>query len=451
VHSLPPTDVAGLAERALTDALADAIREYTARNPASRALFERAQRVMPGGNTRTAIFFEPFPLYIPEGAGAYIVDADGHRYLDVLGEYTAGLFGHSERRILDAAFAAAAHGVSNGGPNVHEIELAELLCARFPSLAQVRFCNSGTEANLYALSLARVVTGRSRFLCFQGAYHGGVFVFAQGGSPINAPFEWIIGPYNDAERTVSSIRAVGADLAGVIMEPMLTNAGCIPATKEFISVVREECSRSGAALIFDEVVTSRHGEGGLQGLLGVRPDLTTFGKYIGGGFSFGAFGGRAQYMARMDPRRADAIPHAGTFNNNVFSMSAGAMALRSVYTAERAQALFQSGESLLNRLNELCRRTTTAVQFTGMGSTINVHFHRGVIHAPEDLAREPKGLITLFHFDLLAQGIYAARRGQLNLSLPMGQEEEESICQAVRAFLNRRIALIEAVTPSVGG
>jgi glutamate-1-semialdehyde 2,1-aminomutase len=151
----------------------------------------------------------------------------------------------------------------------------------------------------------------------------------------------------------------------------------------------------------------------------------------------------------MDPRRTDAIPHAGTFNNNVFSMSAGAMALRSVYTAERAQALFQSGQTLLSRLNELCHKTTTAVQFTGMGSTINIHFHRGVIHAPEDLAGEPKGLITLFHFDLLTQGIYAARRGQLNLSLPMGPQEEESICQAVSAFLERRIALIEANTPKV--
>jgi glutamate-1-semialdehyde 2,1-aminomutase len=274
-----------------------------------------------------------------------------------------------------------------------------------------------------------------------------VFVFAAGGSRINAPFEWLVGRYNDAERAASTIRTHGPELAAVIVEPILTNAGCIPATPEYLAALRQACDAEGVVLIFDEVVSSRHGPGGVQSLLSTRPDLTTLGKYLGGGFSFGAFGGRAELMALMDPRRPDGLPHAGTFNNNVFTMSAGATALRTVYTAERAQALFESGQALLERLNALCRSKAPAVQFTGMGSTINIHFHRGTIRSPEDLAQEPKALVSLFHLDLIEQGVYAARRGQINLSLPMGTGEYGAIHAAVSSFLERRASLIEAATP----
>jgi glutamate-1-semialdehyde 2,1-aminomutase len=435
-----------VAAAGLERAVSEATAQFVARNPKSRALYERAERVMPGGNTRSAIFFEPFPLYLLESSGAHVVDADGHRYLDTLGEFTAGLYGHSEHRIFEAARMAAAHGVSNGAPGIYEIELAELLCDRFPSLERLRFCNSGTEANLYAVSLARVATRRKRLLCFRGGYHGGVFVFAGGGSPINAPFEWTVGSYNDVEGTAALIQRMGDELAAVLLEPMMVNAGCIPAAPAFLTMLRERCSKSGAVLIFDEVVTSRHGAGGLQGFYGVRPDLTTLGKYIGGGFSFGAFGGSERLMSWFDPRRPDALPHAGTFNNNVYSMSAGATALKSIYSRERAEELFRAGQSLLERLNALCRRRAPGAQFVGLGSTINVHFHKGAIQRPQDLADEPKGLVTLFHLDLLEQGVYAARRGQINLSLPMGDPDWDVICAAVEAFLVRRASLIEALS-----
>jgi glutamate-1-semialdehyde 2,1-aminomutase len=418
-----------------------AIDRYIANNPKSRELFARARQSMPGGNTRTALHYDPFPLYVESSAGAFLRDVDGHEYLDVLGEFTAGLYGHSDPTVRNAAISALDDGVSNGGPSRSEILLAELICCRFPSVDRVRFCNSGTEANLFALTLSRIATGRSKCMVFWGAYHGGVFVFAGGGSPVNAPFNWVVCRFNDNSGVSDVFDQVGHELAAVIVEPMMCNAGCIPAKPEFLDLLRERCSRNGAILIFDEVVTSRMSEGGLQKLYGVTPDLTTFGKYLGAGFSFGAFGGRGDLLDLMDPSDPNALPHAGTFNNNAFSMAVGFTALDQIFTAARAKALLEDGEALRANLNKLSRMTNPRVQFTGCGSVMNIHFWAGAINAPEDLVDEPKQLIQLFHLDMLEAGIYAARRGQINLSLPMGPKDFEQVKTAVGKFLERRRAL----------
>jgi glutamate-1-semialdehyde 2,1-aminomutase len=426
-------------------AVEEAKRAFSGRNPNSKALYARAQSVMPGGNTRSALHFDPFPLYVEESFGARIRDADGHIYIDALGEYTAGLYGHNDAMIRQAVHDALAKGVSNGAPGVGEIRLAEAICERFPNIEQVRFCNSGTEANLYALSLARAATKRGKLLCFSGAYHGGVFVFAGGGNAMNAPFEWTICRYNDVEAAGAAIDRLGDTLAAVIVEPMMSNGGCIPATADFLKALRKRTSDNGALLIFDEVVTSRMSQGGLQGVHGINPDLTTLGKYLGAGFSFGAFGGRASLMDLMNPTHPDALPHAGTFNNNVISMAAGAAGLESIYTRERANALFESGEKLRARLNEVAAHLAPSIQFTGCGSVLNIHFHTGSITCPDDLADEPKSMFDLLHFDLMERGVYAARRGQINLSLPMNEADLESIVDAVRIFLTRREPLLSTL------
>jgi glutamate-1-semialdehyde 2,1-aminomutase len=435
-----------VAQEELSAAAEMAAGEFRRRNPQSGALFQRAQACMPGGNTRTALHFNPYPLYVEKSAGAYIEDVDGHRYLDALGEFTAGIYGHSEPLIVKTVAEVAASGTANGAPSIHEIKLADLLCARFPSIEKVRFCNSGTEANLYALSLARIVTGRRKFICFSGAYHGGVFAFSGDAAAINAPYEWTICRYNDTQQVTSMMDHAG-DIAAVIVEPMLSNGGCIPATRDFLAALRMLCDAAGAILIFDEVVTSRHGPHGAQGLHGIRSDLTTLGKYIGAGFSFGAFGGRSDIMERMSPLKPHALPHAGTFNNNVYSMRVGAAALSQIFTTTRALELFETGESLRKRLNALCREFVPAAQFTGLGSTMNVHFHGGPITCPDDLSEEPKDLFRLFHFDLLEAGIYVARRGQINLSLPMTAADIEKIMAATRGFLQRRSGLISTACP----
>lgn len=431
--------------RDLADAVADASARYAAARPRSAALHAEAKAVMPGGNTRSSIHFDPFPFVVARSEGCFIEDVDGHRYLDALGDFTAGLYGHSEPVIREAIIAAAASGMGNGAPGEGEIRLGRLIRARFPAIERLRFCNSGTEANLYALSLARAATGRRKIVCFAGGYHGGVFAFAGGGSPMNVPFDWVVCRYNDAAGTAATIERLGSELAAVIVEPMLSNGGCITVLPDFLPTLRAKCTEVGALLIFDEVVTSRMGASGLQGRYHIRPDLTTLGKYIGGGMTFGAFGGRADIMDRMDPFAPGALPHAGTYNNNVFSMAAGYAGLSRIFTPERAEALFAEGEALRARLNDLCRAAAPSVQFTGQGSIMNVHFVGGAVTSPDDLAGEPKELFKLFHFDMMEAGIHLARRGQINLSLPVTAADRDRIAEAVARFLERRAPLLRGL------
>ncbi|HEX5328097.1 MAG TPA: aminotransferase class III-fold pyridoxal phosphate-dependent enzyme, partial [Acetobacteraceae bacterium] len=330
-------------------ALAEAKEAYVRRNPKSFARFVEATAAMPGGNTRTVLHYDPFPIAMVKGEGCRLWDADGAEYIDFLGEYTAGLYGHSHPVIRAAIDRALNGGISFGASNLMEAAFARAVCQRF-ALDRVRFTNSGTEANLMALATACAFTRRRSVMVFRGGYHGGVFSFATGGSPINAPFDFVVAPYNDIDGTLALVQQHGDKLAAIILEPMMGGGGCIAAEPDFLHALRDAATRIGALLILDEVMTSRLAPGGLQSLRGVKPDLTSFGKYIGGGMSFGAFGGRADIMDLFDPRRPDALPHAGTFNNNVLTMSAGLAGLTEVYTPAAAVALNARGDALRERL-----------------------------------------------------------------------------------------------------
>src|SRR5919109_2805744 len=219
--------------------VAEAVRHYVERNPESRRLHEERAQFMPGGNTRTVIHVDPFPLTVVRGDGARIVDADGHEYLDFLGEYTAGLYGHSHPAIVQAIRDALADGIVLGAPNVYEGGLAAAVCERFPSIELVRFCNSGTEANLLALSLTRVASRKPAVMVFEGAYHGGVFFFKDGDAPLNAPFRYLVGRYNDPEAAARQIAEHAHELAAVIVEPVQGSGGVIPGEPEFLHALRE--------------------------------------------------------------------------------------------------------------------------------------------------------------------------------------------------------------------
>src|SRR5690606_34030554 len=260
-----------------------------------------------------------------------------------------------------------------------------LICRRFPSIELVRFANSGTEANLFAISMSRAITGKDKVVVFEGGYHGGVFTFGLQRSAMEAPFEFIKAQYNDIDGTRALLDAHAADIGTVILEPMQGSGGCIPADHDFLRMLREWTKANGALLVFDEVMTSRLAPGGLQELVGVTPDLTTLGKYIGGGFSFGAFGGRADLMERFDPFQADAFAHAGTFNNNVFTMSAGVAGLREVYTADTASKLNALGDDLRMQLNAVAKEADFPMHFTGLGSMMNVHMTSGPAKSVQDL------------------------------------------------------------------
>jgi glutamate-1-semialdehyde 2,1-aminomutase len=319
-------------------ALAEAEELYRAHNPKSLARHREACSVMPGGNTRSTIHVDPFPLTILRGEGARLWDLDGHEYIDFLSEFTAGIYGHSHPAIRKAIEEALEGGLNFGANNAIEARFAAAICARFPSIELVRFTNSGTEANLMAVSAARAITGRPKVLVFNGGYHGGVFYFRGHGSPLNAPFEFLLGRYNDLGAVKELVQPHKAELAAILIEPMQGTTGCIAAERSFLAGLRALANETGAVLIFDEVMTSRLAPGGLQEVHGILPDLTTLGKYVGGGMSFGAFGGRADLMERFDPRRHNAFQHAGTFNNNVLTMSAGLVGLTELYTPERAPA-----------------------------------------------------------------------------------------------------------------
>lgn len=425
----------------LESALADARAEYAARNPKSAARQAEAAKVMPGGNTRTVIHFPPYPLTIAKGEGARVWDADGHEYRDFLGEFTAGLYGHSHPAIMKAIRTALEGGIALGGPNLVEAKLAALVCDRFPSVEQVRFTNSGTEGNLLAVSAARAYTRRSKVLVMEGGYHGGVFYFS-GPTPLNVPFPFVFGRYNDIEHTAKVIREHAADLAVVIVEPMMGGGGCIAADDAFLAMLREEATKAGAVLIFDEVMTSRLSPGGIQLLSGVTPDMTTFGKYIGGGLTFGGFGGNADIMGHFDPLRPDAWPHAGTFNNNILTMSAGVAGLTEVYPAEVATSFNARGDQVRGRLNAVAKEKGLPVQFTGRGSMMSVHFGWQPVRRPEDTKQTPQAMRDLFHMDLLARGIYLARRGMINLSVPMTDGDFDALVAAVDEVLTVRGAVI---------
>lgn len=399
----------------LNELMSAAIAEYVIKRPESAQLHERARRHLPGGNTRSVLDIKPFPFKVASADGAYLTDVDGHRYLDLLGNYSAGIFGHSPAVLHETLLAALDNGWSLGATHTAEIELAELLCERFPSLDMVRFTNSGTEANLMALATAKHVTGHGEILMFAGGYHGGVLYFGDTGRPLAVPHDYVHAPYNQ----VAGLAALFEQhaLAAVLVEPMLGSGGCYPADQAFLQTLRDLCTQHGTILIFDEVMTSRLSIGGAQLALGVTPDMTTLGKYLGGSMSFGAFGGRRDIMEVFDPESSRGVTHGGTFNNNVLTMRAGVTALRHLVTSDSLRELNDRGDRLRQRLVEPL--AVHGLHATGWGSLIG-------IHADDDPRR-----LDLFFYRMLNAGFYFAPRGYLALSMAVTDDDLDRFVKSV--------------------
>ena len=427
---------------ALNTALASAREDYIASHPESWRQFSAAQQHLPGGNTRTVLFYEPFPLRITSGDGCKIRDVDGFEYVNFLGEYTAGLFGHNNQAIRDAVVQALDNGISLSGHCQDEARLAQLICNRFPSVDKVRFTNSGTEANMLAITAARHYTSRQSVMVFRGAYHGGLLSFAHGTNPVNAPFEYLIGTYNDIEKTRQMIRSHTADIACILVEPVQGAGGCIPASETFLQVLRDEAREARIVLIFDEIMTSRLAPAGMQGYYGIIPDMSTFGKYMGGGLSFGAFGGKSEIMDLFDPTHPESMPHAGTFNNNVLTMAAGVTALGSILTKSRLKALNSRGNELRSTLNRVAAQQGIPIQFTGLGSMIGIHATVNPITSIDDLEQSDDRIVELLFLDMLKDGFYFARRGFISLMLTIGDKEVTDLINAFEHFVRDRKSII---------
>lgn len=409
-------------------------RNFADRNPQSRKQYDEARRYLPGGHTRTVLTHAPFPLTFASGSESLLHDVDGHSYIDMLGDYTAGLLGHGEPRVLDAVNAALRTNASVGGIHPAESRLARLMCERF-ALQRVRFTNSGSEANLMAITTALQATGRSKVLVFHGGYHGGLLYFASGIAPWNAPYDFVVAPFNDAAGTSEMIAKYGASLAAVVMEPMLGSGGCIPADEAFARRVFTEARAVGALVIADEVMTSRHGRGGMFDILGLKADISTFGKYIGGGFSFGAFGGRADLLDQFDTSpesgRTRVVAHAGTFNNNVASMTAGCVVLGEVFSAEVALAHTLRGDDFRRSVASILARSGLRICVSGFGSMMSLHALAVPPRDAHEVARRDGELQELLFLGLLERGVYSAPRGMMNLSLTLTDDQLAQVLAAL--------------------
>ena len=413
------------------------VAEYLERTPRSAAMFERATASLPGGSTRTTIFSAPYPPYMSHGQGIRTWDLDGNEYRDFLGNYTSLILGHAHPEVVAAVEAQVRRGSAFAAPTETEIELAEEIRSRLPSIERIRFTNSGTEATMFAIRAARAFTGRSLLAKFEGAYHGthDTVLAWSPGVPEATSALVIELPWADPEGVERAIAGRERELAAVMIEPVQGAGGVRAATPEFLRFLRDLTDRIGALLIFDEVIAFRVGPNGAQGRLGgVRPDLTTLGKIIGGGYPSGGFGGRVEVMDQFDARRAGALVHGGTFNGNPVAAAAGLATLRHL-TAARYADLERLGDRLLDGLTAALERDGLDAWAGGIASIFQV-FPGSSLVAPEGLT--PQSALFL---GLLLDGFHLAPRGMGALSTPTTDADVDDLVAAVA----RRIGSMQTV------
>ena len=416
---------------------ADIVAEYLARTPGSAAMFERAAAALPGGSTRTTIYSAPYPPYMVRGSGIRTWDVDGNEYRDFLGNYTSLILGHAHPEVVAAVEAQVRRGSAFAAPTETEIELAEEIRRRVPSIERIRFTNSGTEATMFAIRAARAFTDRPFVAKFELAYHGthDIAVAWTPGVPAGTSDLVLELPWGDPEGVERAIAGREGALAAVIIEPVQGAGGVRTADPEFLRFLRELTTRIGALLILDEVIAFRIGPNGAQGRLGgVRPDLTTLGKIIGGGYPSGAFGGRADVMDQFDARRSGALVHGGTFNGNPVSAAAGLATLRHL-TLARYEALEALGDRLRQGIAAGIERAGLDASVSGIASIFQV-FPGPSLVPPGNVS--PQAALFL---GLLLDGFHVAPRGMGSIATPTTDADIDDLTGAVLA----RLAAMQAV------
>ncbi|KAF1841674.1 PLP-dependent transferase [Cucurbitaria berberidis CBS 394.84] len=427
----------------VAQALQAAKARFAERNVKSLGLHQEAAKSLPGGNTRSLLHTAPFPVFLKSGKGHQVTDEDGHTYTDLVGELTAGLYGHSQPLIQQVLIDTIKNvGLNLGGTTTLETRHAALICERF-KLDRIRFTNSGTEANLHAIQGAKRFTGKKKVVVFTGGYHGGCYTF-----PGDRPAEncvdkddWIIAEYNDIEDTKRKIEE-SEDVAAVLLEGMQGRGPCIVGKHDFLHQVQQSARKVGAVFILDEVQTSRLAPGGLQEHEGLQPDITTLGKFLGGGIAFGAFGGREDIMRVYDPRESNALGHSGTFNNNTLGMAAGYAGLSQVYTPAVCSEFSGIGDKLRQRLQDLTRDTKILV--TGLGTIMGIHFLRDGKKELKSFRdrHEDAELRRLFWFEMMEDGFWITERGSVALIIGTPWAELERFVECVGEFLERHRSLV---------
>lgn len=415
----------------------------------SEALFERARKVIPGGVNSPVRAFRSVggtPPFIVRGEGASLFDADGNSYLDYVGSWGPLLLGHRHPAILAALEDALRCGTSFGAPTERELELAEAICEAIPSVEMVRLVNSGTEATMSAIRLARGYTGRQMILKFEGCYHGHVdSLLVKAGSgvatlgipdtagvPSSFADTTIAAPYNSLEAVEHAFRKHGDRIAAVIVEPVAGNMGCVPPARGFLQGLRALTAQHGTLLIFDEVMTGfRLSYGGAQQLYGVQPDLTTLGKVIGGGLPVGAYGGRADIMAHVAP--SGPVYQAGTLSGNPLAVAAGLATLRYLRNHPEIYG------DLERRTAELAAAAPAGVTVNRVGSMFTFFFTDQPVTDYASARRSDTGRFARFFHFLLERGIYfpPSQFESAFLSAAHTDEDIRRTAEAIRDFFAR--------------
>jgi glutamate-1-semialdehyde 2,1-aminomutase len=419
---------------------------YGIRTERSREIAERLERSIPGGNTRSLAYFPPYPLAISSGSGCRIRDADGNEFIDLLNNYTASVHGHALPAVNEALREQASLGTVFPAPGELQAELAERIVGRVSSVEKVRFANSGTEAVMMAVRGARAFTGREKIVKAEGGYNGMWEQVPMSRPDDSDPYRAAIPEgvrelvrmvdYNDGAQLEAAMLEEGGEVAAIILEPV-TGTGVFEGTPEYFAVARRLADRYGALLICDEVITLRLAFGGFQEVLGVRPDLTTMGKIIGGGLPVGAFGGRADVMAIFDPSTPDHLHHSGTFNGNLMTMAAGCVTL-DLLTQIEIERISTLGERLADGLRELLAERPDLQGFVNScGSLLHVNFGTdGEVRKFSDLNLDSP-MAARFHLAALEEGVYFAPRGFMNTSTAMDEQAIDDVLESCSRALER--------------
>ena len=390
----------------------------------SRALFDRSQRLIPGGVNSPVRAFGAVggtPIFFREASGARLVDEDGREYVDYVGSWGPMILGHCDPAVVEAVARAAARGLSFGAPTALELEMAEVLTGAMPSLEQVRLVSSGTEAVMSALRLARGFTERALIVKFEGCYHGhsdfllvkagsGALTFGNptsAGVPPELASKTLVLDYNDAQQVADAFARYGKDIAAVVLEPIAGNMNFVRPSEEFIRTLSDLCTRHGALLVFDEVMTGfRVAAGGAQALFGVRPDLTTLGKVIGGGLPVGAFGGRREVMQKLAP--SGPVYQAGTLSGNPVAVSAGLATLKQVLAPGFFDALSRTTRALVDGLAREARAANVAFSTASEGGMFGLFFRETPPRSFREVMECDRERFNRFFHAMLANGVYLA-------------------------------------------
>jgi len=393
--------------------------QYTAKTAKSEALYKRALKVLPAGVSYGIRYFEPRPFYTTRAKGSKLYDVDGNEYVDFWIGHTALILGHSPPEVIEAVQNQLENGTHYGTSHKLEIELAEQVVKMVPSAEMVRFTNSGTEANMYAIRLARAYTGRSKIAKFEGGWHGGYDALHVGvKSPFNIPEsagltagilqDTIVLPFNDLAGVKEKLK--NETVASITIEPVLGSGGGIPADKTFLKGLRKYCNDKGILLIFDEVITGfRLAPGGGQQYYDVTPDITVLGKILGGGFPIGALCGRKEIMKKIDSRiyqRPNYSFHGGTFTANPITMTAGLTTLKILESGQIIGRLNTLGNKIRKRLKCIFEENHVDVQITGASSLFNVHFTKDEVKDANSASKADKEMLMDYHLNMIIKGLF---------------------------------------------